>query len=91
MNNTNSFHANAAAQGGAIGVVMYFLMKLNVDPALTAMTLPLLNSALSYLSTKVGDPTVASFIGSKNSDGKPVKVAAKKAPAKKAAPKKSVG
>jgi hypothetical protein len=45
-------------------------------------------AGLSLASTKIGDPEVAAFFGTAN--GKPMDIApaAKKAPAKKAAPKK---
>lgn len=90
---TSQFHANAAATGGVMGIITYLLFKVDFDPALTSMLLPVISGALSWASTKVGDPEVASFIGTSFNDGKPVKIAAtkaavKKAPAKKAAPKK---
>lgn len=84
----NQFHANAAASGGVLGIITYLLMKIEVDPALVSMALPLIAAVLSWVSTKIGDPTIASFIGTNAADGKPVKVAAKKKPVKKAAPKK---
>lgn len=85
----NQFHANAAASGGVLGIITYLLMKIDADPALVSMALPLIAAVLSWVSTRIGDPEVASFIGTNAADdGKPVKVAAKKKPVKKAAPKK---
>jgi hypothetical protein len=66
------FHANATASGGVLGIVTYLLIKFNVDPALTSMALPMFAGLLSYISTKIGDPTVASFIGTSSADGKPL-------------------
>ena len=77
-----------ASKGGIVGIVLYLFMKWDVDPALIAMSTPVLVGLLSWVSTKIGDPTLASFIGTVGiDDGKVVKVAAKKAVAKKAAPK----
>ena len=78
------------AKGGAIGIVAYAMMKWCFDPAFIALALPLIAAALSWVSTQIGDPQVASFIGTVGvDDGKVVKVAAKKkAPAKKTATKK---
>ena len=80
------------AKGGLIGLVTYAMMKWNFDPAFIALALPLIAAGLSWVSTRIGDPQVASFIGTIGiDDGKPVKVAAKsatkKAPAKKAVKK----
>jgi hypothetical protein len=36
------------------------------------MALPMFAGLLSYVSTKIGDPTVASFIGTSSADGKPL-------------------
>lgn len=66
------FHANATASGGVLGLVTYLLIKFNVDPALTSMALPMFAGLLSYISTKIGDPTIASFIGTSPDDGKPM-------------------
>ncbi len=78
-----------ASKGGIVGIILFLLMKWDVDPALIAMSTPILTGLLSWVSTKIGDPTLASFIGTVGvDDGKVVKVAApKKAVAKKTAPK----
>ena len=80
-----------ASKGGIVGIILFLLMKWDVDPALIAMSTPLLTALLSWASTKIGDPTLASFIGTKGvNDGKVVKVSAKKSPAKKAKPKNAI-
>jgi hypothetical protein len=55
-----------AAKGGVLGLVMYFLTKNDVDPALIALLLPVLGSALAWLSTQVGDKELASFFSVKS-------------------------
>lgn len=83
--------ADQSLKGGVAGIVIYLLAKNNADPVFIAMATPVITGALSWVSTKIGDPKVASFIGVVGvDDGKPVKVAAKKAVAKKVAPKKTV-
>ena len=68
------------------------MMKSGADAALIAMSTPVITGLLSWASTKIGDPELASFIGTVGvADGKSVKVAAKKAVAKKAVAKKTSG
>lgn len=87
---TRNQTADQTLKGGVLGIITYLAMKYNVDPALTALALPVIAAGLSLASTKIGDPEVAAFFGTAN--GKPMDIApakaAKKAPAKKAAPKK---
>lgn len=85
---TRNQTADQTLKGGVLGIITYLAMKYNVDPALTALALPVLAAGLSLASTKIGDPEVAAFFGAAN--GKPMDIApaVKKAPAKKAAPKK---
>ncbi len=52
-------------KGGALGVVVYLCDKYNVDPTLTALAMPLVAAGLAWASTKIGDPTVASFLTKK--------------------------
>lgn len=52
-------------KGGALGVVVYLCDKYNVDPTFTALLMPLAAAVLAMASTKVGDPTVASFLAKK--------------------------
>jgi hypothetical protein len=57
----SSTAADGAVKGGALGVVVYLCDKYNIDPMLTALAMPLVASVLAWASTKIGDPTVASF------------------------------
>lgn len=89
---TSQQMTDQTAKGGVIGLIAYALMKWNFDPAFIALVLPLAAAILSWVSTRIGDTQIASFIGTVGiDDGKPVKVAAKsavkKAPAKKVAKK----
>lgn len=86
-------------KGAAVGAVAYFLAKFNIDPGAQAAIMPVIITGLAWLSTKIGDPTQASFLAkaSKELPGlveevteavEVEKAAKKKAPAKKAAAKK---
>jgi hypothetical protein len=52
-------------KGGALGVVVYLCNKYNVDATLTALLMPLAAAVFAWASTKVGDPSVASFLTKK--------------------------
>lgn len=75
-----------ATKGGVLGIVTYLGIKYSVDPALLAMSLPLIAAGLAWVSTRIGDPTVAAFFGDKGC--KPVSISITKAPTKKAPAKK---
>lgn len=72
---TKSQSLDQVFKGGALGVIVYLCDKYNIDPALTALLMPLAAAALAWASTKVGNPEVASFLTKKP---KPKKEAAKK-------------
>ena len=57
--------ADGIAKGGAIGVVVYLCDKYSIDPMLTALAMPLVAAVLAMVSTKIGDPSVASFFAPK--------------------------
>lgn len=81
----NNQSVDQTAKGGVLGIVVYLCVRYDVDATLIALAMPLVAALLSWASTKVGDPAIASFIGSKTSQGKPltVKKAVKKVAAKK--------
>jgi phage shock protein PspC (stress-responsive transcriptional regulator) len=60
------------AKGGVLGILTYLAMKYDVDPALVALAMPLVSAVLAWTSTKIGDPAIASFVGTKDADGKPL-------------------
>lgn len=86
-------------KGTAVGAIAYFLAKFNIDPGAQAAIMPVVITGLAWLSTKIGDPTQASFLA-KASEALPdlveelteaveeKKAEVKKAPAKKAPAKK---
>jgi hypothetical protein len=79
-----SQNLDQSAKGGLIGVLFALGVKAGVDTSILIALSPLVAALLAQLSTKVGDPTIASFIGAKAAQKKPltVKKAAKKAAAK---------
>ena len=52
-------------KGGALGLIVYICDKYNVDAEMTALLMPLAAAGLAVISTKVGDPMVASFLAKK--------------------------
>lgn len=57
-------------KGGALGVIVYACDKYNVGVEMTALLMPLAAAGLALLSTKVGDPMVASFLAKKPEEKK---------------------
>jgi len=94
----NSQVTDQTIKGALVGAVAYFLAKFNIDPGAQAAIMPVIITGLAWASTKVGDPTQASFLAKASKELPTVvaevteaveekKAVAKKAPAKKAAPK----
>jgi hypothetical protein len=84
-----------ALKGALVGAASFFLAKINIDPGAQAVLMPLLITGMAYASTKIGDPSTASFLAKAAKEAPAVieevtakAAVAKKAPAKKAAPKK---
>lgn len=61
----SKMHVDQAAKGGALGVLVYLAAKYDLDPEVVALLMPVAAAALSWASTKVGDPMVASFFAPK--------------------------
>ena len=55
-----------AGKGGIAAVISYLIGKY--DPALAALSVPVVVSILAILSKKVGDPSVAAFIAPKTDE-----------------------
>lgn len=51
------------AKGGILGLLGYFLLELGVDQGIVAALIPLLAAILAWLSGRVGDQAIASFLG----------------------------
>lgn len=49
------------AKGGIMALVVYFANKGDIDPELLAICMPLIAGVMAWVSTKIGDPAVASF------------------------------
>ena len=58
------------AKGGIMGLFVYASNKWNMDPGLVALLLPMIGAVLAVASSKIGDPTIASFFdtGKKSED-----------------------
>jgi len=63
--------SDQTTKGGLIGLFIYWATQNNIDPALTALLVPLISSVLAWLSTKIGDPDLACiFIPKDHKDDK---------------------
>lgn len=86
--------SDQSLKGAVLGLISYFAMKADLDPAMIAMSTPVIAALLAYASTRVGDKDAASFLAKAAQEVPEVaeevtkKATAKKAAAKKAAPKK---
>ncbi len=99
----NSQVADQTLKGVILGAVAYLLVKFNVNAEAQAGVITGVTAALAYLSTKVGDKKVASFLSkavvelpkiveevtAKVEEVEKKAPVKKKAPAKKAAAKSS--
>lgn len=71
---TKSQNLDQAIKGGALGVwVWVATSQLKLDAEAVAVLTPAIAYALALLSTKVGDPTVASFLAKKPAEKPAVK------------------
>ena len=68
---TKSQNLDQVVKGGALGVWMYLASKQNLDAEVIAVLTPAIAYALAWLSTKVGDPKIASFLAKKPAPEKP--------------------
>jgi len=50
------------AKGGVLGILVYLANKANLDQEFIAICMPVVAGALAYVSTKIGDPELASFL-----------------------------
>jgi hypothetical protein len=81
--------SDQSLKGAVLGLLSYFAMKVDLDPALIAMCMPVVAGVLAYASTRVGDPGAASFLAKAANEAPEImETVTKKAAAKKAAPAK---
>jgi hypothetical protein len=50
------------AKGGVIGILVYLGNKAGMDEEFIAICLPVVAGLLAWVSTKIGDPELASFL-----------------------------
>jgi hypothetical protein len=62
---TKSQNLDQALKGGALGVWVYLAAQQGLDSEVVAVLTPAIAYGLAWLSTKIGDPTVASFLTKK--------------------------
>ena len=68
---TKSQNLDQAVKGGALGVWVYLSSKQNLDAEVIAVATPAIAYALAWLSTRIGDPKIASFLAKKPAVEKP--------------------
>lgn len=54
--------ADQTLKGAIAALVMYIALKLGADGELVLLLTPVVTGLLAWMSKKVGDPTIASFI-----------------------------
>ena len=54
--------ADQTLKGAVAALIMYILVKMGADNELVLIAGPIVTGVLAYLSRKVGDPTLASFL-----------------------------
>jgi len=71
---TKSQNLDQVLKGGALGAWVWLAtVQLNLDAEVVAVLTPVIAYGLAWLSTKVGDPTVASFLAKKPAEKPAVK------------------
>ena len=55
-------------KGGLLGLLTYIAVKAKIDPEFVVVSMPLISALFAYLSTKIGDPALASFLSVKSAD-----------------------
>jgi len=63
MNGTTSQTVDQVTKGGLAAFINYLLVKAGMDPELVVIIFPSILIVLAWLSTKIGDPQIASFLG----------------------------
>lgn len=63
MNATRAQAVDQVGKGGLAALINYGLVKAGMDPDLVVIIFPSILIVLAWLSTKIGDPQLASFLG----------------------------
>lgn len=53
-----------AGKGLVASLITYLLVKLGMDATLVLIVMPAITILLAWISSKIGDPTIASFFSS---------------------------
>ena len=70
MNGSTAQGIDQTLKGGVLGIITYLGIKYNADPALLAMSMPLISAVLAFISSKIGDPHIAAFLSPKKDQPK---------------------
>lgn len=54
-----------AVKGGLLGIFFYLANKYNLDAEIVLLVTPVIAALMASISSKIGDPEVASFFGDK--------------------------
>lgn len=57
--------ADQTMKGAITALILYFLVKLGADEQLVLIVTPIITGLLAWVSKKVGDPEIASFLNGK--------------------------
>ena len=59
INKSNRQIGDQSTKGGLLGIFVYVMSRNNVDPVLVGLLVPIIASALAYLSTLIGNKDLA--------------------------------
>ena len=59
INHSHRQIGDQSTKGGLLGIFVYVMSRNNVDPVLVGLLVPIIASALAYLSTLVGNKDLA--------------------------------
>ena len=59
INHSHRQIGDQSTKGGLLGIFVYVMSRNNVDPVLVGLLVPIIASALAYLSTLVGNKNLA--------------------------------
>lgn len=54
--------ADQTMKGALAAIILYFANKFGLDSELTLLIIPVVTGVLAWMSKKVGDPALASFL-----------------------------
>ena len=57
--------SDQTVKGSLLGLLCYLGWKMEIDPQVISLSLPILSAVFAWLSTRVGDPEIASIFDTK--------------------------